>query len=157
MPAKPGEKTREKPRVKAREKILDLIAASPKITTEGLAGQIGITRRGIEKMEADCEAQGVPRPVLRHETNGLWVEFAYRVTGADTGETPETTQKTTQKILAILRQNPSASRREIAAILKYITEDGVKYHLDKLKSEGRIRRVGPAKGGKWQVLETDDE
>ena len=42
------EKTREKTRGKTGEKILDLIAANPAITTEELADQIGISRKGIE-------------------------------------------------------------------------------------------------------------
>lgn len=71
---------------------------------------------------------------------------------ATTQETTRTTQETTQKILVILRQNPAAGRREIAAILRGITEDGVKYHLDRLKTEGLLR-VGPTRGGRWEVLE----
>jgi ATP-dependent DNA helicase RecG len=38
-----------------------------------------------------------------------------------------------------------------------ITEDGVKYHLDKLKDAGRIRRIGPDRGGYWGILEDGDE
>ena len=33
-----------------------------------------------------------------------------------------------------------------------ITEDGVKYNLDKLKKEGKIKRIGPDKGGSWEVV-----
>jgi ATP-dependent DNA helicase RecG len=66
----------------------------------------------------------------------------------------KTTQKTAQKILELLRTNPSVGRGEIAAQLGDITEDGVKYHLNKLKTEGRIRRIGPDKGGHWEVLKT---
>jgi predicted HTH transcriptional regulator len=44
--------------------------------------------------------------------------------------TRKTTQKTTQKILSILKENPSASRKEIALIPRDITEDGVKYQLN---------------------------
>jgi ATP-dependent DNA helicase RecG len=33
-----------------------------------------------------------------------------------------------------------------------ITESGVKYHLAKMKREGLICRVGPDKGGHWEVL-----
>lgn len=128
--------------------------------------------RGIEQMQVDCAAQGAPGPVLRHETTGLWVEFENRAPektpeemseevsektiGTTLKTTPETTLETTQKILAVLRQNPSANRREIAASLGDITEYGVRYNLDKLKSEGRIRRVGPTKGGHWQVIENDE-
>ena len=33
-----------------------------------------------------------------------------------------------------------------------ITEDGVKYNLNKLKNNGIIERIGPAKGGYWKIL-----
>lgn len=39
----------------------------------------------------------------------------------------------------------------MAELLVDITEDGVKYHLTKLKTEGVIRRIGPDKGGYWEV------
>ena len=28
---------------------------------------------------------------------------------------------------------------------------GVRHHLERLKSTGRVRRVGPTKGGRWEV------
>ncbi|MFH2023081.1 MAG: hypothetical protein ABIJ10_02090 [Candidatus Micrarchaeota archaeon] len=34
-----------------------------------------------------------------------------------------------------------------------LSEDGVKYTLNKLKKDKVIRRVGPDKGGHWEVLE----
>jgi len=64
----------------------------------------------------------------------------------------KTTQKTTQKILSILKENPSASRKEIALILGDITEDGVKYQLYKMKKERILERIGPAKGGYWKKI-----
>ena len=71
------------------------------------------------------------------------------------GTTQITTQMTTQiiseKILELLRQHPVMSRKKLAETLGNITEDGVKYHLDKLKKEGKIERVGGTRG-KWKVL-----
>ena len=64
----------------------------------------------------------------------------------------ETTQKTTQKILDLLKENPNYSRKELANLIGNITEDGIKYHLEKLKKERKIRRIGPDKGGHWEVL-----
>ena len=68
-------------------------------------------------------------------------------------------RKTTQKISAIqiqivdfLRNNPKASRSEIATYISGITEDGVKYNLKALQQKGIIKRIGPAKGGYWKVL-----
>ena len=83
---------------------------------------------------------------------------------------PENSQKTTRKppetrgfhqnlanrILAFLRENPSASRREIAAALEYTTEGTVRYRLDKLKEVGRLRRIGPDRGGRWEVIDDPD-
>lgn len=56
------------------------------------------------------------------------------------------------RILAVLRQNPSASRRELAAALA-TTPSTVRYQLDKLRRAGTIERVGPDKGGRWKVLD----
>ena len=83
---------------------------------------------------------------------------------------PENGQKTTRKqpetrgfrqnlanrILAFLRENPSASRREIAGALAGVTEGSVRYRLDKLKEAGRLRRVGPDRGGRWEVIDDPD-
>ena len=62
-----------------------------------------------------------------------------------------TTQKTTQKILDILVKNPKATRSELAETLG-MSPDGIKWNLDKLKKSGQIRRIGPDKGGHWEVV-----
>jgi ATP-dependent DNA helicase RecG len=136
------------------------------------AGEIEAWGRGIERILSACKAEGTPAPLIRYQPNDLWLEFpfsrAYIETmsglggglaptpGQTTGTTPkttlETTLNTTQRVLAILLSHPSASRREIAGRLGDITEDGVKYQLHKLRQAGTIRHVGPAKGGRWEVL-----
>jgi ATP-dependent DNA helicase RecG len=64
-------------------------------------------------------------------------------------------QKTTQKIESLLIElliaNPESSRTKLAQDLGDITTDGVKYHLNKLKKQGKIERIGPDKGGYWKV------
>nr|WP_281353150.1 winged helix-turn-helix transcriptional regulator [Fulvivirga kasyanovii] len=66
-----------------------------------------------------------------------------------------TTQITTQiisdKILKLLSEHPAMSRKKLAEILGEIPEDGVKYHLEKLKEEGKIERVGGTRG-EWKIL-----
>lgn len=64
----------------------------------------------------------------------------------------ETTQKTTQKILELIVSNPKISRVELVAEIG-ITADGVKYQLDKLRKQGILKRVGPDKGGYWEIVE----
>ncbi len=72
-------------------------------------------------------------------------------TPTSTTERPETAPLP-ERILGLLRQNPSSSRRELAVTLS-TTESTVRYHLDKLAAGGRIERVGPDKGGRWRVLD----
>ncbi len=65
--------------------------------------------------------------------------------------TRKTTQKTAQKILDILSKNPSVTRTELASTTG-LSPDGVKWNLDKLKKTGKIRRIGPDRGGHWEVV-----
>jgi ATP-dependent DNA helicase RecG len=64
---------------------------------------------------------------------------------------PKTTLKTTQKILGFLKENPRATREELAVAFG-ITVDGVKYHLSGLKKSGLLKRVGGRKSGSWVVV-----
>lgn len=69
--------------------------------------------------------------------------------------TQKTTQKTTRKksdfILGLLAEHAEYT---IADLVKAsgLTADGVKWNLRKLKAARRLRRVGPDKGGRWEVL-----
>ncbi|MCH5245556.1 MAG: winged helix-turn-helix transcriptional regulator [Muribaculaceae bacterium] len=72
--------------------------------------------------------------------------------------TQKTTQKTTQTlsdvqiaILEYIHNHPNASRKKIATNLNGITENGVKYHLQKLQKQGIIKRIGADKGGYWKI------
>jgi len=124
---------------------------------------------GIRGMMDTCRELGNPMPRWRPEAgcDGLRVTFpfseAYRAADAVARGTvaPRTTQETARKqperrnlsrgladrILAFLRENPSASRRKIAEALAGTTEGSVRYQLDKLKESNRLRRVGPDRGG----------
>jgi Fic family protein len=69
------------------------------------------------------------------------------------GETEESNKKpikTKEKIVALLQQNSKLSAAAIADELS-ITAKAVEKHLANLKSAGIIQRIGPAKGGYWEV------
>lgn len=63
----------------------------------------------------------------------------------------EMSQDTAAAICALLRQQPKMTTKKIAEALS-ISQRTVLRHLDRLKEAGSIRRVGPTKGGKWEVL-----
>ena len=67
--------------------------------------------------------------------------------------TTETSSNTTETIIDSIRNNPKITTKEIAAVCG-ITEDGVSYHIKKLKQMGKIVRVGGSRnGGEWKVVE----
>lgn len=70
-----------------------------------------------------------------------------------TQETSAATQESTQeKIIGLIRKNSKTTRVQLAHAIG-ITPDGVKKQLDKLKAAGRIKHVGPTKGGHWEIIE----
>lgn len=56
-----------------------------------------------------------------------------------------------EKILLLLQDNPEMSASALADKIG-ITRKGVEKQLARLKAAGIIRRVGPDKGGRWEVL-----
>jgi ATP-dependent DNA helicase RecG len=92
------------------------------------------------------------------ETNEYWFTLTFprpdlqKKSLRERFEDNKSVEKTTQKILDLIRENPYISRREIADNLGNITADGIKYNLSKLKREGLIKRVGPDKGGYWEII-----
>ena len=67
--------------------------------------------------------------------------------------TTETPTDTTEIIFKIISKNPKVTAKEIASVCG-ITEDGVAYHIKKLKQSGRIIRIGGSRnGGEWKVVD----
>ncbi|MBI5047476.1 MAG: winged helix-turn-helix transcriptional regulator [Deltaproteobacteria bacterium] len=61
------------------------------------------------------------------------------------------TQKTTQKIIEAITKKSDVTQKELATVIG-ITEDGVKYHITRLRKKGLLKRIGPDKGGYWEVV-----
>ena len=91
-------------------------------------------------------------PTARFEEVGTHFTVSFNRKGVS-DEPEKTTQKTTQKILELIQQNPQITRKELSDVLG-ITEDGVKFHLGQLKEKGLLRRIGPDKGGHWEIIKT---
>jgi len=56
------------------------------------------------------------------------------------------------KVVQIIEGNPRISRKELALKLG-INESAVQKHIENLKKKEAIRRIGPAKGGHWEIIE----
>jgi predicted HTH transcriptional regulator len=74
----------------------------------------------------------------------LWEDIEEK----NAGETPG---KTTAQILQLLATTPTMTIPELAALLNR-SESAVERAIRKLRQEEKLKRVGPAKGGYWQIL-----
>lgn len=80
--------------------------------------------------------------------------LTFAKTGARQPEEPGVAvQRSSEKILDLLRKSPTLATREVVQQLG-ISQHAVEKQIDTLKREGCLRRVGPAKGGYWEVRET---
>ncbi|MBQ7176149.1 MAG: winged helix-turn-helix transcriptional regulator, partial [Victivallales bacterium] len=65
--------------------------------------------------------------------------------------TKKTTKKTTKKIMDIMKSMPDVTLAELANATG-LSVDGVRWNIRKLKDANLVRRVGPDKGGQWEVV-----
>ena len=65
---------------------------------------------------------------------------------------PKGSLKTEDRIIELIRRDATVSTETLGEALG-ITKRAVLKQIAKLKSHGRLRRVGPAKGGYWEVIE----
>jgi ATP-dependent DNA helicase RecG len=85
----------------------------------------------------------------------LFTATVHRKAGLVSGKTDagsqKSSQKSSQKIVDLMRGVPEITIAGLAKNLS-VTDRAIKKQIEKLKAQGRIRRVGPDKGGHWEVL-----
>jgi len=107
---------------------------------------------GINKMRKLAAAFGLKEPSF--EANGYFKATFYRPVksgekfGVKFGEGSE---KTSEKIIALIQKNNTISAREIAKEIG-LTHRAVEKQISALKNKGLLRRVGPDKGGRWEII-----
>lgn len=78
-------------------------------------------------------------------------EFALKLDAAMSEKTRVKTRvKTGEKILDLIRGNQQITAAELAKALG-LTAKGVEWNIRRLKEKSLIRRIGPDKGGHWEV------
>ena len=65
-------------------------------------------------------------------------------------ESLKTSGKTSGKILDALKQDGELTIPELAGLIG-VTERSIERNVRNLQGQGRLRRIGPAKGGHWEV------
>ena len=61
-------------------------------------------------------------------------------------------KKTADRLLELIRGNPKITFAEMVSAAG-ISRSAIQKHIERLKDAQRLRRVGPDKGGHWEVIE----
>jgi len=117
---------------------------------------------GLKRIYDECTASGIKVEFKRVKT-GFVVSFHRpkweegEGLGGQKGWSERVVRKGGQKLTAkqialldLLKQNSTISRKDIAEKMG-INESAVQKRLDALRKKGILRRVGPDKGGHWEV------
>ena len=122
---------------------------------------------GLREPEFEASGEFVTR-IRREALAGQPVVFTGR-TGfdVDTGEksrekadppgekTEGTRENTKEKILALIAADPEITTARMAEEIG-ISRKGIEWQIRRLKSAGRLARIGPDKGGRWRMTGEDD-
>lgn len=111
------------------------------------------TEEGRREEEGTDEADGVSARIARLLADPRSTE-KYGENRGKFGEMPlsrEKKQKSSEKILVMILEKASITTEQMAARLGISTR-AVEKHLSNLKAKGLLRRIGPDKGGHWEVV-----
>ena len=93
-------------------------------------------------------------PAIEEADGGVRVTFQRNNQGnpqtASPTDATETPQKTPQKILELIEGNPQITTHDMADVIG-IDIRNIHRNIKKLQEQGVLRRVGPDKGGHWEI------
>lgn len=110
---------------------------------------------GLKRIADECAERGV---TVRFEVlkTGFLVTFTRHPvkdlipsTGEKTGNKTKNGAK--GRILSLIRQFPQVTAEEMAKKIG-LSRKGVEWHISHLKKEGKLKRVGGRKAGRWEVM-----
>ena len=61
-------------------------------------------------------------------------------------------QKTVERLLEFLKDRPQSTQSDVVAFIG-VNRSAIQRHLSNLKAAGRLLRIGPDKGGHWDVVD----
>jgi ATP-dependent DNA helicase RecG len=118
---------------------------------------------GIKKMKEAMTTAGLREPVFASDaffraTFQRLPEFALKEKEVEKGSekkfgegSEKSSEKSSEKVLAFLKENNTASARKVAEALN-LSPRAVEKQIAALKKAGKLKRIGPAKGGRWEVV-----
>ena len=106
---------------------------------------------GFDKMFKGWRNYYSKNPVVSTGLDYFKIEFFFEDVGRVTENVPD---KHRNEILVMIQKDSHITISQISVVLK-VNEKTIKRDIEKLKHEGRIKRIGPESGGKgyWEVID----
>ena len=110
---------------------------------------------------SERSGRGVPKIVaaygkdsIKIEKNRITVTITFKKIGVNAFDivSNKVTNKTKNKILELIRDNPNITIQQIM-VKTALSEPGVKKNLKRLKEKEIIKRIGSNKTGYWEVID----
>ena len=60
-------------------------------------------------------------------------------------------EKTVEKIISLIKENVKITQEELS-VKTGLNRRGVEWNLQQLKEKGILKRVGPDRGGHWEIV-----
>lgn len=114
---------------------------------------------GFERIRRICEKENAPFPEIEFNGNYFYVIFRQsheylKLANSETKEknvSENVPEKRWNNIISIMKKDRQVTIAELAKHLS-VTEKTIKRDIEKLRKAGKLERVGPDKGGYWEVL-----
>ena len=131
------------------ESVLHELIADKNATIPQICARTGMALRTINNALATLRGAGI---IKTRGNDSQGTGTAQTTTPETTPEHAATTPETSEgRIFLAIKMSPTVTVSELANMTG-LSIDGVKWNLRKLKSLGKIRKVGHTKGGHWEVL-----
>ena len=115
---------------------------------------------GFDRICREQEANGANVPSFRTDefilkimvpkvAEKVTVNFTEKVNATE--NVIDVSQKTSQKIIDLIKEDPYISTSKMAEIIG-VDRRNIARNIKKLQEQGVVRRVGPDKGGFWEVI-----
>lgn len=115
---------------------------------------------GILRMKKAMKEYGLPRPKIESDENWFSIIFKRKVLEdvsgkdleKDLDKDLEDLTDNQKKIIAEMKKNKNVTQKELSRRVG-INEKNIRNNIAGLKERGLIERIGPDKGGYWEVIE----
>jgi ATP-dependent DNA helicase RecG len=127
------------------------------------AGYIEAWGRGMSIIFDECYKNNLPKPQVREEFGGFTIEF-HQAKGDESASgnnlvpenAPENVPENApenrlESIIELIKLDPYISMLDLSKRIG-VNHKTIKRDIEKLKTHGMLKRIGPANGGHWQII-----